>query len=270
MPNDDLTRNQPAVPPAPAAPAAQAPPAVPPVEEVVEGEPGDTLDATEHLTGILSNEATIVAVQEFLKAEGLSLDEVTVEEGYWNWSEGSDIARVEVGRNMEYFVSPDSDTSTRMAVALAKQSAEEGLFNESFSRSYIDEDRLRDALRDDVENQVRESPDSYGLAPEEVEEEYDEENNVTNQEEIDAAAEAGVSDEAVERKVEEILRDPIAYMQEIYGDEEGLKEAAKWGGMDYDSMAEDGVAADGEGHFLSPYDGNITDLPSGGQYWRHN
>jgi hypothetical protein len=226
-----------------------------------EGEsPSETLEET------LSNPATVKAVIEFLKEENLSLDDVEVTEGFWGWSEGSTVASVQVG-SREYFISPDSDTTTRLALAMVKQDLEEQpeIFNASFIQSYINRDRLRDELRSDVEEMVRESPDSYGLEPEVVEPEDDQ-----TELPFEGEREPEITDEQIEAKVEEILRDPIEYLRESYGDNDVYKEAIRIAGIDIDEAAEDAVAADGEGHFLSTYDGNINDLPSGGQYWRAN
>ncbi len=227
------------------------------------------------LNEILTNPATVIAVQEFLSAEGLSLEDVEVTEGFWGWSEGSDIASIKVG-SQEYFVSPDDETTTNMAMALVRNDleTEPELFSQAFIERYIDRERLSSMLLSDVEVQVRESPDSYGWEPEELVR-FNEKGEEDEDGEFDSDGkpfeeQTEPSDDWVTAKAEEILRDPVAYMQEIYGDQEGVKQAIEISGINIDEAAEDAIAADGEGHFLGTYDGVINDLPSGGQWWRHN
>jgi hypothetical protein len=214
----------------------------------------------------LTNPATVKAVEEFLTEQGIDASTVTITAGMWGWSEGSDIAHIETqGGNEDYFVSPDSDTSTRMAIALVTNDLNEepGNFNESFISSYINTDRLRDLLRSDVEEMARET-----LREETPELSDDERESTPNAVDLDEAEIA--FNEKVDQQVEQELKDPIQYLKDIYGDAEGLKQAMTIAGINVEEAAEDAVAADGEGHFLSSYDGDIHDLPSGGQWWRHN
>lgn len=198
----------------------------------------------ERLEATLSNPATIKAVLEFLQQEGLTLDEVEVEEGFWGWSEGAEIAHITQG-SMDFYVSPDDETTTRMAITLVTNDLQENpeIFNQSFIENYIDTDRLKRDLWSDVEEMARENMRESG-------EEED--------------------DDAVERQVEQELADPMEYLRGIYGNEDAVKQAIRIAGINIHEAAEDAVAADGEGHFLSTYDGNVHDLPGGGQYWRHN
>jgi len=234
----------------------------------------DMPDVQGRLADILPNPATVTAVMEFLNEQGLALDDVEVKEGFWGWSEGSDIATIEYG-SREFFVSPDDETTTRLAIAMVKQDLEEepGMFNRSFIEGYIDRERLASDLLSDVEEQVRESPDSYGWEPDNTR--YNERGEEDEEGKFNAEGEAfeeqtEPSDDWVTAKAEELLRDPVAYLQEIYGDADGIKQAIEIAGINTDEAAEDAVAADGEGHFLGTYDGSVNDLPSGGQWWRHN
>lgn len=66
------------------------------------------------------------------------------------------------------------------------------------------------------------------------------------------------------------LKDPMEYLEGIYGDE-AAKQAIEIAGIDIDAAADEAVGADGEGHFLSTYDGNTSETkPSRFVYWRHN
>jgi hypothetical protein len=235
-------------------PAVTPEPTPDPVDPEIEGELQESPE--ERLGGTLSNPATIKAVIEFLKEQNLSIDDVTIEEGMWGWSQGSEIAHVELG-NSDYFVSPDSDTTSAMAIALVTNDLREepGLFNQDWLQSYIDTDRVARDLRSDVEEQVREQ--LRGDATDAL----DSEEGAPSEEEFE---------EKVERETDQILRDPISYLTEIFGAADGIAKAMEIGGINIDEAAEDAVAADGEGHFLSTYDGEVRDLPSGGNYWRHN
>ncbi len=215
----------------------------------------DAAQQDAELLDILNNPDTVAAVTEFLSEKDLTLAEVEVSKGMWGWAESVGIARIELGNGSDYFVSPDEETTHRMAIALVKNDLDDQpeLFNESFIRSYINEDHLRDMLRSDIEEMVR----------------------VTLTDALQSEVEEGVDpdeafEEQVKDQVEQELADPIEYLQGIMGDSEGLKQAIEIGGVDVDEAAEDAVAADGEGHFLSSYDGMVHDLPHGGQFWRHN
>jgi hypothetical protein len=239
------------------------------------------LAARAELEAELSDPETIEAVMEFLKEED-SLERFTVKEGVWNWSEASNFATIEIG-NMEFMVAPSSDAAEQLAVAMVKNdlSTEPEIFEKHWLEGFIDEDRLRDALMSDVEEQIRESPDSYGWEPSKVEEEeweegldeVEEEGVVVNKDLLvppDEVDETDPSDEWVDDKAKEILRDPMSYMREIY-DDEAPKYAIQLVGLDEEKAAQDAVDTDGAGHFLSSYDGETHDLPSsGGVYWRHN
>lgn len=249
-PNDpNVRRDEPATPPTP------EPELTPDL-----GEEEVAQDPTAALSETLSNPKTVQAVKEFLEAEDLTIDDVEIKEGFWGWREGSDCATIEVG-SREYFVSPDDDTTRAVAIALVTNDleSEPGIFNQDFLRAYIDVERLRRELYSDVYESISQDPESYGLTPEEPEEIEGEE-----------TPEPEVTEDQIEAKTEELLRDPLGYLEEIYGEKDVMGEAMRIAGIDISAAAEDAVAADGEGHFLATYDGNVYDLPSGGQWWRHN
>lgn len=82
------------------------------------------------------------------------------------------------------------------------------------------------------------------------------------------------SDEDIEQVAEAMtsaeLKDPMEYLEGIYGDE-AAKHAIEIAGIDIDAAADEAVSADGEGHFLSSYDGNTSETkPSRFVWWRHN
>ena len=62
----------------------------------------------------------------------------------------------------------------------------------------------------------------------------------------------------------------MRYLEDIYGKEDAVKQAIEIAGIDYNAAAEDAVDTDGASHFLSSYDGDSYETPSGLVYWRHN
>lgn len=271
-PGDPVQRTEPAAPPAPAVPAAQPPaPAQPEVEEPEVEEAEESEEAKlarwrEELEGELNEDELITAVLEFLKAEDLDLDSygVKVSDGYT-----AGTANVELGKSTSYVVCTSEDTAESIAFAQVKQDIqnEPELFNKDFISYYVDEDNLRDQLMSDVEEMVRESPDSYGWDKDEYYETEDFETYTDSEGNVVADPDE-VPEEFIEQKAQEQLKDPVEYLENIYGKEDALKEAIRIAGIDEDKAATDAVAADGWQHFLCRYDGNSYDLPSGGVYWR--
>jgi len=66
------------------------------------------------------------------------------------------------------------------------------------------------------------------------------------------------------------LKDPMQYLEDIYGKEDAVKQAIKIAGIDIDAAAHEAVNVDGAGHFLASYDGDLRESPNGLAYWRHN
>jgi len=77
-------------------------------------------------------------------------------------------------------------------------------------------------------------------------------------------------EDLAEKIAEDRLRDPIAYLEEIYGREDGIQQAIQIGGIDIAAAAQDAVNIDGWPHFLCRYDGNYEETPSGFVVWREN
>jgi hypothetical protein len=279
---DEVQRDQPAAQPQQPNPAQPTPPPQPKAQQPQpEAEPEEpVVDARAELETTLSNEETITAVIEFLKEEGLDLSDVKIDEGMWGWSQAADFAHVELG-DKEFFVAPSEERAEQMAKAMVVQDLENEpeLFTPSWLEGHIDTDNLRDQLMGDVEEMIRESPDSYGWEPgsdadgnelvrynaegeEDDDGEYDSAGNVIEEQ-------TEPSDEWVESKAQEILRDPIEYLRDIYGNET-MKRAIEIAGINIDEAADEAISADGYAHFLSTYDGHTHELPSGGVWWRHN
>lgn len=73
-----------------------------------------------------------------------------------------------------------------------------------------------------------------------------------------------------EAQTNEQLKDPMSYLEDIYGKEDAVKQAIQIAGIDVKAAAQEAVNTDGAGHFLSSYDGKTHETPNGLVYWRHN
>ena len=237
----------------------------------------------------------------------VDVDELTIKESHLSGF-GVPTYQIDHGRK-EYYTVENEDEARTLAVAIVKQDLEHDpeIFNQSFIESHIDLDRLRRDLMSDVENMryedlsedAKRKPEQFikdnGLDwPEPSEEEMrdyaeqmsDEENSATaiykklkslgdaEDRWIEMSDSPKIPDSEIESlassQAEEQLRDPMQYLEDIYGREDAVKQAIKIAGIDVDAAAEEAVSTDGEGHFLSSYDGNTETGPGGIVYWRHN
>ena len=271
--DEPASQADPAVPDPTAQPAAPvAPPVVPEEVEEVEETPGaKAARVREALETELGDDDLVTAVIEFLEAEKLDYDDYSVDV-----TDNSDGTCTVAG----YIIASNDDIPESLALAQVRSDleSEPELFNQDWLQGHINEERLRNDLYSDTEEGIRQSPDSYGWEAgkdsggneivrynEEGEEDDDGEYDSTGQ---PFEEQTEPSDEWLEEKTNELLRYPVQYMQEIYGDADGIKQAIAIAGIDINAAAEEAVAADGWQHFLSRYDGNSYDLPSGGVYWK--
>ena len=272
-----IQRDEPAAqadPPVPAPEAQPVQPVAPAPEPVEEEEPEEVEESQEakvarwreELDTELGDDDLVTAVIEFFEAESVDLDDygIKVTEGYFSGS-----ANVEYGKNHNYVVCKSDDDAEAAAIAQVRQDLDQepSLFTQSWLESYINTERLSRDLSSDVEEDIRQSAKSYGWDPDDVYDTDDEGNYLDSDGDVVADPDEP-SEDWIETKTAERLADPVAYMQEIYGEADGIKQAIELAGLDIDSAATDAVAADGWQHFLSRYDGNSYDLPSGGVYWR--
>jgi len=173
----------------------------------------------------------------------------------------------------EWFVVKDRDVARELAIAIVKQDLEQEpeIFNKYFLESLIDTDNLRDELMGDVVNHRRDDADEmdsddFWRAAKQLDMDVPDEDEDGNYPEPTL----GDKDDYAEKAAEEELRDPMAYLEDIYGAEAAAKEAIEIVGIDVDKGAEEAVNVDGAGHFLSGYDGETHETASGFVYWRHN
>lgn len=209
-------------------------------------------------------------LEEVAKALKEDPDECSIDEdrGLTGFGEGT-VYRVKCGRT-EYCVVEDDDAAYALAKASVTQDLEQEpeIFSKDFLEGHIDKDRLRRDLHNDVRDMAEEdlrqmsdrefwrTAERYIGMPEE-----DEEGDMPDTDDY--------VEDVAEKMAEERLKDPMGYLEEIYGDE-AAAQAIKIAGFDIDAAAEDAIDTDGWQHFLARYDGNSEETRSGFVFWREN
>ena len=213
---------------------------------------------------------------EVAKELDIDPDELTIEEdrGLTGFRTGTVYSiTFKHGGHKEWYVVADSDQEEALAIEIVKQDleSEPEIFNQDFIESHIDTDRLRRDLESDVmdmniETLESRSADEFWREAEgwgmDVPEE-DENGELPEPEHSDIETLA-------EKQTEDRLKDPMSYLEDIYGREDAVKKAIEIAGIDIDAAAQDAVDTDGAGHFLSSYDGSTYETDAGLVYWRHN
>lgn len=182
---------------------------------------------------------------------------------------------IQGGGHKEWNVVEDSDQEEELAIEIVTQDLNDQpeIFEKNFIESHIDMDRLRRELHSDVldsnieriTSDANHDPDGFWSdyeragfdAPEE-----DEEGERRDPEDSEI-------DELANHQTDEELKDPMQYLDDIYGDEAAAK-AIEIAGIDVEAAAKEAVSTDGAGHFLSSYDGNTSETKNGLVYWRTN
>lgn len=235
----------------------------------------------------------------------VSVDDLEIEEdrGYTSFREG-DVYKVTHGRR-EYAVCENEDVEYELAIAIVKQDIEQEpeIFGD-FLQGFIDTDHLRKELHSDVhssryddleedakrnslkfmgehdidvpspaDSELRKHAEVMGNDEEHAKTLYNVLNAMDPDEqwsELGDEPEVKSSDidKIADRQTDEQLKDPIAYLADIYGEEDGNKKAIEIGGIDEDAAAKEAVSADGASHFLSSYDGQSHEGPGGIVYWQ--
>jgi hypothetical protein len=211
---------------------------------------------------------------------------------------------IEQGSDREYIVMENEDkfeTAARLGVEYDLKD-DPSMFNQSFVESHINLERLRNDLHSDVfdgncerlkdealsrpmeflknnnidipapnEAQIREWIKEGKKTPDDVTE-FNRQNPEDQWDEIgdEPLLTGAVIEEIAELETENQLKDPMDYLEGIYGKQEAAKQAIEIAGIDALSAAEEAVRTDGAAHFMCNYDGNYDTSPSGFVYWRHN
>jgi hypothetical protein len=176
------------------------------------------------------------------------------------------------GGHKEWNVVENEDQEQELALAVVKQDLDQEpeLFTKDFIGSHINTERLRRDLHNDVLGMRID--DLLQLDKEDFWREWEREGFESPEEDDDGELpepENHEVEELAERQTEEQLRDPMEYLEDIYGDEAAAK-AIEIAGIDIDAAADEAVSTDGPAHFLARYDGNSYTTRSGLVYWRAN
>jgi hypothetical protein len=247
-------------------------------------------------------------LREFCKAEKEDPADWKIEEdkGLGSFGEGT-AYRLTCGPHREYQIVESEDVLRELALAVVKQDLEQEpeIFNKDFIEQHIDKEKLRDALMSDVtdsaydslkdeaerhsidfmkehsldipvpsEKQVRDFAEDGADEDHSASDRYDrvrEQDPESQWIEIGEEPEVEDSDivEAAEEQAKGELRDPMEYLEGIYGSE-AAEQAIRIAGIDIDAAAEEAVDTDGPEHFICHYDGNSHTTKSGFAYWRSN
>jgi hypothetical protein len=173
----------------------------------------------------------------------------------------------------EWHVVENEDQERDLALAVVKEDLdnEPELFNKSFIESHINTDRLRRDLESDVQNMNEET--LRDRSDRDFWREWEGEGFDMPEEDEDGDI-PSPTDEQIEelatKQTESQLKDPMEYLEDIYGREDAVKQAIKIAGIDIDAAAEEAVDTDGPAHFLARYDGNSYTTNAGLVYWRAN
>jgi len=232
--------------------------------------PGVAAKRKPKATGIdFSDEEAVLA--EMAEALDIDPDELEIEEsGLTDFGVGTVYTIRINGGNKEWTVAENYDQQRALAIEVVKQDLEEepSNFNKDFIEQHINIDRLRRDLEPDLrsnnEEHLRDMRDRdfwreaerYIDVPEK-----DEDGEMPDPEDY--------IEEVADKMTEEQLKDPMAYLEDLYGDD-AAKQAIEIAGIDVDAAAEDAVDTDGEAHFLARYDSNDYHTKSGLVYWRDN
>lgn len=219
---------------------------------------------------------------EFRTTLGLDCDDdVDVEDHHLSAFGVATVKQVTVGAK-EYVVVADEDDVDRLAVEVVAQDLrdEPQLFNRDFLVRHIDTERLaRDLYADEHNNfyeNLREEADNDGngflvsyesdIPDEDLEPLRDPE---TGDFKEDVQVPEAIVLALAEKQTEEALKDPVEYLTDMLGPEEGLDTAMRIGGLDINAAAQDAVEEDGWEHFLSRYDGKSDTTDKAHLvYWR--
>lgn len=145
-------------------------------------------------------------------------------------------------------------------------------FNQDWLGRFIDQDRLRNYLREEAENiewlteQSEQEQVDYLIKQDVLNEEdfYNEDGDFVDNEDL---REAGLENY---REKKAASFDPMEWFRDVYGRDEAMKYAVEAVGINARAAAEDAVAADGWVRFASSYDGDYTSLKTDAVAYRTN
>lgn len=153
------------------------------------------------------------------------------------------------------------------------------LFRQEWLQSFVNVDRLRrDLYHDEYDNNLTRFYEDYADEVEQVaalsdarqidrDEYLDEEDAFIPEKARDLTS---AIEDYVEQTTRKQLEDPVEYLKDMLGDDDGMQTAMKIGGIDIRAAAESAVNTDGSAHYLAGYDGEKISLPGGAVAFRTN
>jgi hypothetical protein len=203
-------------------------------------------------------------------AEALDADPGDLEVSEWNAGFGVQGWEVRLGQQ-QYLVFMEQDDAHAAAVAMVRQDLEDEpkIFNQSWLQGHLSMSETDARLL--AQDLVGEYPDE--IEPERVWDELGEDPEDPDDLEVgldDARERLGSN--MIDAAEQELDRDPVGYLVEDQGIYRDVGEIMKAGllRIDLDEAAEDAVRQDGEGHFISHYDGMENETSAGMLYYRTN
>lgn len=177
------------------------------------------------------------------------------------------------GGRMEWAVVENEDQERDLALKVVKQDLDDEpeIFNQSFIESHINMERLKRDLESDMQDSNEEN--LRGEGDSNFWREWERAGFDAPEEDKDGDIPSPTDDEITvlaEKYTAQQLRDPMGYLEDIYGREDAVKKAIEIAGIDIDAAAEEAVDTDGAAHFLAHYDGNSHTTAAGLVYWRAN
>lgn len=204
----------------------------------------------------------------------VDVDELKIKESHLGSFGAGTVYEITIrgGGHKEWNVVEDSDQEEELAIEIVTQDLNDQpeIFEKNFIESHIDMDRLRRELHSDVLNSNEER--LRDEKPNDFWSEYERQGFDAPEEDEDGERrdpEDSEIEELAEKQTDEELRDPMQYLDDIYGDD-AAAQAIKIAGIDIEAAAKDAVDTDGAGHFLSSYDGSTSETKNGLVYWRTN
>jgi hypothetical protein len=255
-----------------------------PPEDEPDLDPADTKGEIERL--LLGNWVD-VALRLFASEESYTLTDLTIDE---RWSErngnydpanlGDTTAfKIEIG-DKEWAVFKSEEEAEAYALIIIRNDleTEPELFTQDWLRSFVDENRLRDSIGDpyeDWDEEVR-NLDYEELLQKMVDEDFlYPDDTFFFRLNGDPRVATPKREAALNAKMEEYIEqkkpkieDPWAWYEDVYGDEEAIKQAIEAVGFDVDKAAASALQADGWSHFVNHYDRNSSTLENGAVYCR--
>lgn len=213
---------------------------------------------------ILEDEWLVTAIKELAEEEDLEAEDYDISESDYG------LAKSVTLDGNDYTIVQDDDEAQRVAEDYVKEMLEDEpeLFSPDWLQNHI---YISDTDKRLIANDM--SDMYYDMDDDEVMERYADEKNIDidelDEEDVDTYKDELSSDYS--DGVESQLDDPIEYFvnqEGIYSIEDLMQQS--FINIDTEAAAEEAVSTDGRAHFLSHYDGNEIELPSGAIAYRTN